>query len=296
MTYPSELLSYDAVLKSLGSTSYLLLGNGFSVACDPIFSYSRLYDAAVAAGLSVRAQAVFERLGTNNFEGVMRLLDDAHWIATTYGLVRSGDSSEMIDDVRIVKTTLVEAVAKNHLPHTGHVSDEKKAAARNFFDPYHSIFTTNYDLLAYWVIMSAGERVIFQDGFREDEDAADAPYVIFSERLGNARGLFYLHGALHLYLASGELRKRCWSRSQTPLTDLIKQGLTENEYPLFVAEGAAEQKLSQIQRAGYLWYCLDKLARIKSPLVVFGHSLGESDRHIAVSAQRTPSWLVLSPS
>ncbi len=31
----------------------------------------------------------------------------------------------------------------------------------------------------------------------------------------------------------------------------------------------------------YLWYCLDKLARIEDPLLVFGHSLGTSDQHIA---------------
>lgn len=51
-------------------------------------------------------------------------------------------------------------------------------------------------------------------------------------------------------------------------------------YPLFVAEGSPEGKLEQIQRTGYLWYCLDKLARIEGPLVVFGHSLGNSDQHI----------------
>jgi hypothetical protein len=47
-----------------------------------------------------------------------------------------------------------------------------------------------------------------------------------------------------------------------------------------VAEGDPAQKLEQIQRTGYLWYCLDKLARIKGPLVIFGHSLGPSDQHI----------------
>ena len=30
----------------------------------------------------------------------------------------------------------------------------------------------------------------------------------------------------------------------------------------------------------YLWYAMDKFSRIESPLVVFGHSLGDSDRHI----------------
>jgi hypothetical protein len=128
--------------------------------------------------------------------------------------------------------------------------------------------------------MHSGKNPIFQDGFRSDEEDPEAEYVVFTERLGRQKGLFFLHGALHLYSVNGELRKRCWSRTGMPLTALIKTGLAQREYPLFVAEGLANKKLEQIQRSPYLWYCLDKLACIKSPLVVFGHSLGESDRHI----------------
>src|SRR2546425_11892638 len=110
-----QLLTYDAVRRALGNgRSHLLLGNGFSIACDPIFAYTSLYQRAIAAGLSKRAQAVFDRLGTNNFEGVMRLLDDGHWVARTYGLIHS-DQSEMRCDVEVVKQALVEAIAKSHL-------------------------------------------------------------------------------------------------------------------------------------------------------------------------------------
>lgn len=257
-----------------------LLGNGFSIACNPIFRYERLYDNAVAAGLSERAQRVFARLGTNNFEGVMRLLEDAYWVAEEYGASTPG-LEEMLQDVEIVKRTLVEAVASSHLENTGAVEDEMKDAALAFLEPYHNIFTTNYDLLVYWVNMHRQPKPLWQDGFRSDSDLPDAPYVVFSERLGGTRGLFFLHGALHLYLHRGELRKQTWIRTGRPLTQLIRESLARDEYPLFVAEGLPERKLEQIQRSGYLWYCLDKLARIQGPLVVFGHSLGESDSHIA---------------
>jgi len=53
------------------------------------------------------------------------------------------------------------------------------------------------------------------------------------------------------------------------------------QYPLFVAEGTAEKKLTQIQNSGYLSYCLGKLERIENCLVTFGLSFGESDQHIA---------------
>lgn len=281
MSFATAVLTYqDAVAALPTGRKHILLGNGFSIACDPVFRYASLYDAAISAGLSARAQSVFQRIGTNNFEGVMRLLEDAQWVAEAYGLLDAGDS-EILRDVEIVKRTLVEAVASSHLPHTGSLSDEKKLAAKAFLEPYYNVFTTNYDLLPYWVNMSIPAGAIWGDGFRADAEVPDAPYVVFTERLGSDRGLFYLHGALHLYIALGELRKHTWSRTGIPLTRLIAAGLSEGSYPLFVAEGTGEKKLEQIQRSGYLWYALDKFARLKGPLVVFGHSLGDSDGHIA---------------
>lgn len=280
MAFAENVRPYREVLAALGNgTKHLLLGNGFSIACDPIFHYGKLYDAAVDAGLSQRAQSVFERLGTNNFEGAMRLLDDAHWVAHTYGLLAQDDRL-ILQDVEIVKRTLVTAVAGSHLAHTGLVSGEKKAAALSFLAPYKHIFTTNYDLLTYWVNLAAPGGPIWQDGFRSSDEDPQAPYVVFSQILGERKGLFHIHGGLHLYVVDGELRKHCWSRTGVPLTELIRAGLDEGNYPLFVAEGASQQKLEQIQRSGYLWYCFNKIAKIESPLVVFGHALGESDQHI----------------
>jgi len=276
----SDILDYAEVRQHIGDRrSFLLLGNGFSIACDPVFRYSSLYEASVAAGLSHKAQSVFEKIGTNNFEGVMKLLEDSHWVGKTYNLIE-GDSSQMLDDLEVIKQTLVAAVASSHLEQPGDIAESRKQAAVRFFSPYHIVFTTNYDLLPYWVIMAAGEPPPFEDCFRADQDEPDAPYLVFSQRLRDNRGLLYLHGALHLYLGEGELRKHSWMRTGRRLTDLIREGLGQGQYPLFVAEGTPDKKLQQIQGNGYLWYCLEKLRSIQSPLVTFGHSLGFSDDHI----------------
>jgi hypothetical protein len=275
-----RLLHYNDVISELGSSrAHVLLGNGFSIACDPVFRYSSLFEAAVRAGLSERAQAVFQHLGTNNFEGVLRLLDDSQWVGGLYGLTPD-QMRQIANDAEIAKRALVEAVTNSHLDHTGCVPDEKKAAAGRFLATFHNIFTTNYDLLLYWTVLHTG-RATHQDGFRADDDDPEAPYLVFSERLGANKGIFFLHGALHFYIASGELRKHSWIRTGERLTDLIRAGLAEHQYPLFVAEGSPEKKLEQIQRTGYLWYALDKFARIEGPLVVLGHALGPSDQHIA---------------
>jgi hypothetical protein len=81
-------------------------------------------------------------------------------------------------------------------------------------------------------------------------------------------------------LSGGELRKHSWIRTGKRLTELIEEGLEKGQYPLFIAEGSPEKKLEQIQGSGYLWYALEQLRTIQSPLVFFGHSLGDSDGHI----------------
>jgi len=276
----AAVLTYEEVRERIGERrSYLLLGNGFSIACDEVFRYSSLYDSAVTAGLSERAQLLFEHIGTNNFEGVMRLLEQADWVARTYGLLREG-ASQMLQDLDVIKKTLVAAVAKSHLENPGDIEDSRKQAAAIFFSPYLIVFTTNYDLLPYWVVMAMGDPPPLEDCFRADRDEPGAPYLVFSQRLKEKRGLLYLHGALHLFVEEGELRKHSWTRTGTCLTDLIKEGLDQGQYPLFVAEGTPDKKVQQIQASGYLWYCMEKLRAIQSPLVIFGHSLGPSDSHI----------------
>jgi hypothetical protein len=208
----------------------------------------------------------------------MRLLDDCHWVAHVYGLIK--DKSEMLKDLEVIKKTLIKVISKSHLAHPGEVEDDRKAAAARFIKPYKIIFTTNYDLLLYWVAMFSGDPPPFQDCFRADEDDPDSEYLVFTERLGDHNGILFLHGALHFYLSGGELRKHSWIRSGKRLTELIEEGLDKGQYPLFVAEGNPEKKLDQIQGSGYLWYALEKLRTIQSPLVLFGHSLGASDGHI----------------
>jgi hypothetical protein len=277
---PYQIVEFERVLRELGDgRASVLLGNGFSIGCDPVFRYASLYEAARQLGLSQRAQCVFEHLGTNNFEGVLRALDEVDWIGGLYGL--SAESSAAIrTDADVVKSTLVEAVAHSHLDHTGLVPQEKKSAALHFLRRFHNVFTTNYDLLLYWVVMAAEGRPPFQDGFRAEEDEPDEGPLVFSERLGDTPGMYFLHGALHLFLSGGALYKHSWRREGQRLTDLIRAGLAEKQYPLFVAEGAPDKKLEQIQRHGYLWYCLDKLSRIERPLVIYGHALGPSDQHL----------------
>jgi hypothetical protein len=90
----------------------------------------------------------------------MRLLDDSHWVAQVYGLVKH--KSEMLNDLEVIKKALIRVISKSHLAHPGDIEEERKAAAAEFIRPYKIIFTTNYDLLLYWIAMFSGDPPPFQ--------------------------------------------------------------------------------------------------------------------------------------
>lgn len=279
----SSILTYEDVLLGIeGRRPSILLGNGFSIACDPIFTYRSLYQAAVEAGLSERAKKVFHRLGSNNFEGVMGLLEMSHWVAITYDLVRLGEQSGMLTDLEIIKDALIRAIGNSHLSHPGEIQEHRRERAVEWLRQYAMVFTTNYDLLLYWITMN-GNPPLFDDGFRNDPDDLDSLVYSFYSR---DRRMYYLHGALHLYLQEGRLCKHRSGTDGLCLTDLIRESLSQGRYPVFVAESSAENKLSQIHRSPYLSNCLDKFGGLTGKLVIFGHSLGDTDRHILDSIAR----------
>ena len=275
-------MTYKQVLDENPDRKYLLLGNGFSIACAKIFSYANLFSYARENGLTEHVLKVFDYLGTNNFEGVLRLLEDTKWIAQHYKLKpQKKEKFSMSGDLTSVKRALLNAVAKTHLPHPASISDTRMNKCVEFFSPYQAIFTTNYDLLLYWVSNHALDSLKQQDGFRASIDDPSAKYLVFSEHLGDDKGILFIHGALHLYVEAGEVRKHSWLRSGESIIELVKKGLAEGQYPHFVAEGKMHKKLQQIQKSDYMSYCLGKLGRISSPLVVYGLALNENDYHIA---------------
>lgn len=277
----SKLPDYAEVLARLGKRTYLLLGNGFSISCDQIFSYSNLFEIAKKNSLNQRSQQIFDKLGTNNFEGVLHHLDHFKWMTEIYGLSNAKTVRTINGDLSNLKQALIRSIAQTHPGHSGKLSDEKKQSCANFLKPYHVTFTTNYDLLLYWVELFALDELQGRDGFGASEDDPDAPYCVLSEALGRHRGICFIHGALHLFMAEGEIRKHSWNKSQIPLIQSVQDGLAREEYPLFVAEGDSEKKMEQINRNRYLSYCYSKLSRIESDLVVYGLSFGPSDAHIA---------------
>lgn len=294
-----ELLSFEAALAKSHTKRHVLLGNGFSIALKPdIFTYTSLLENADFSSIP-HGQKIFAELATSDFEAAIDALTRAAKVLTVYKDVPNGLIDQLNDDAAKVKDLLVSAIAKNHPDLPFEIKPEQYAACRKFLSNFDHIYTLNYDILLYWALMHDDvDELQLQpdDGFRHPEDNGDAPYVSWLE--AHRPTVHFLHGALHLFDAGSEIIKYTWSKTDIPLLDQIRGALDENKFPLFVSEGASENKLEKILHNAYLHKALrsfqSNCCKLRPSLFIFGHSLAENDSHILkqISRGRIPQVFV----
>lgn len=290
-----QLETFDNVLASIKRNSdrkfHLLLGNGFSVAYDPtIFSYNALHDFIT----KLRDKDLLTIIGvieTRNFELIMQHLDTFSALLSAFGAAPA--FKRRIDDATAkLKTGLLDAVKALHPEHVFSVPEEQSRACATFLtrflDAKGHIYSTNYDLLLYWILMrnSIGNHV---DGCgRELENPSDEfvpdEEQIWSEELiwgkhRDEQNVFYLHGALQFFDSGVEIIKEQYD-TYNYLLQKISARMDKGEYPIFVTAGNGQQKLNHIMHNQYLTFCYDDLCQATGSLVTFGFSFGPYDEHI----------------
>lgn len=265
----NTLPSWEAV-EGQCEWSGLLLGNGFSQNVWARFGYQSLFETASQAGesqLVAEDLALFQGLATHNFEVVLSALSTsklvAHALGQEAGLLSARESS--------IRNALIAAVHRVHVP-WGTVPENTlnhlAAALANF----ESIYSTNYDLLVYWSMMR--QPASFRDFFWSSEFD-----ITNTEVWGKKTKVHFLHGGLHLYRKpNGQTLKRA-AQAGANLLDVFATDFG-GALPLFISEGTASEKLASIYRSNYLSFLMSRFTEDASPIVVFGHSLGESDTHI----------------
>ncbi|AJC66175.1 DUF4917 family protein [Dickeya zeae] len=282
-TFP-EIKEY---LLSKKRAVHLLLGNGFSMAYNhEIFSYNAL-QKFIDEQRNPLISSLFRIVKTKNFELVMQQLDNFCELIETFGTY-----NELLDKVKkssdSLKESLIDAVESLHPEHVFKLEDgqvEKCSNFLSFFTNNHgSIFSTNYDLLLYWVLMRKGIKNAI-DGFgrdrTDDGDSSNEPE--YSElRWGNnknSQNIFYVHGALPIFDEGVHIIKEEYT-GENYLLNNIKNRIDNGHYPIFVASGNGEEKLNHILHNRYLTYCYESLCEIKGSLVTFGFNFGSYDYHI----------------
>ena len=270
------LMTFDEALDRVeeGETPSVLLGNGFSRAWrDDIFNYANLLDAADFGARSTEIRELFNRLGTYDFEAVMRALEFARMVLESYG-----SHHELISDIErdqeLLKETLISAISRTHPDLPQDVTQAQFTAARRFLSLFGQIFTVNYDLLFYWARNQSDlppEHYSTDDGFRAGRRW---------KGYGTGQEVHFLHGGLHLFEQGCEIRKHTFSDGRISIIAQVRDNLESDRFPLFVSEPTSEKKRGRIEHNPYLHYCYRALGDLRGSFFILGHSLDENDQHI----------------
>ena len=263
-------LTLDEAMQRVSAVeSSCLLGNGFSIAYSSRFRYDSLLSLA-EPGLGAKARTLFRMRDTTDFEEVIGMLTDAAIVADAYGegLFQAYFETE----AEGVRKALVDAIQQSHPVNASHLSEAAKWSCGAFLSMFRAIYTTNYDLLMYWVInatpppgqLRLTER--FKDGFGRD----GAGPLVWSG--GAAQNTTYLHGALHFVADGLAVKKLEWQPNLSNLLGEIRKVLDDGQSPLFVTEGNSSRKLRKIREHLYLEQALQKMAEDDGLLLTLGFS------------------------
>jgi hypothetical protein len=287
-----QLVSFDEVVRQLAEKkrlTHLLMGNGFSMAFDStIFSYNALSDFIEKSNNEV-LKKLFAIVNTKNFEQIMQQLDNFNEIASIFS-----KDNELITKIQdagdTLKSSLIEAVKELHPEHVFKIPEQECVKCFQFLHRFlgngGTIFTANYDLLLYWVLMRNKSQFAI-DGFGREAENPDE--IILGEepeflelqwgKYRSTQTIFYLHGALPLFDDGVDIIKEEYD-NQNFLLEKIKARMEKKDYPIFVTAGTAREKLNHIMHNKYLSFCYEALCNIKGSLVTFGFNFGDFDSHI----------------
>ena len=139
--------------------------------------------------------------------------DDGKWLTEHYKIGTEEAWEELSIDYEQVRDALTDAISRSHPDLPEDVGDEALDACADFLVKFNNVFTLNYDLLLYW----ASLRKVpfpFKDGFGREGNTPDS-HLVFLQAQTKGNFIYFLHGALHLTTADGEVRKLA-SRSDWP--------------------------------------------------------------------------------
>ncbi|MBT2119895.1 DUF4917 family protein [Dyella sp. LX-66] len=253
---------------------HLLMGNGFSRALrNDIFNYANLLDQADFGGRDETLRRLFDRLGTFDFEAVMRSLESTKMVLETYG--RNEDLlAQVLEDQELLKSALITAISRTHPERPHDVESDQFIAVRQFLAGFNQVFTVNYDLLFYW---ARNQDELPPKGYTTDDGFRQGP--VWRE-YGPRQDAHFLHGGLHIYEDGSSIRKLAHTSKEIPIIDQVRANLERGRFPLFVSEPTSEKKRRRIEHNPYLSYCYRALRRIDGALFILGHSMDANDNHI----------------
>jgi len=270
--YDARLEDWQTLRASI-AFSGLLVGNGASRAVWDDFGYDSLFENARTVEekpLSPSELSVFDAMQTRSFEQVLGALKTTSRINKALAVSSAAPRNRYY----AIKEALINTVHAVHIPWRL-IQPQTLATLHQELSRYSTVFTTNYDLINYWAIQHAPGTIT--DLFHGSDHSFD-----LSQTTTDKPRLLYLHGGLHLVRNQDGTARKLTSTEGTLLGNFaINNTLkTLDDVPLFVNEGPSADKLKTIRSSDYLSFCYDQLLHHGDNLCLFGHALGEQDRHI----------------
>jgi len=272
--YTQEELNIEGIrqwdwIKEDFEKSSILLGNGFSINFSETLIYKNLYDFFITKS-SVGSKDLFEAFDTRNFEQVLESIETAKIVCTALSI----NTTAFETYKKEVREGLIDSINTIH-PRPISVDYHLISQVAKAFTGFNQIFTTNYDLFLYYIIL---ETKKFGDHFF---NAYSQKYKCFGEPdQMNNNHIYFLHGALFLF-ESGLTTLKILRPKNGWLLNRITDEIADNNYPLFISEGKSETKLKSIQSNQYLNFALNQFETcVDKTLVIYGQSLSEQDEHL----------------
>ena len=184
----------------------MLLGNGASRAISNDFRYSSLYYNAESKDreypLLPEDKAIFESMMTTDFERALAALWTTEVVCKALG--RNQTVSKVHERYESIQNALIGAVHGVHIPWSKLSGENVLNKIESALKQYKSVYSTNYDLLLYWAIMTENPK-IFKDyfwskmpGYSDIEYTmlsfdANVYFDITNTELNDGQSILYLH-------------------------------------------------------------------------------------------------------
>lgn len=265
----------------------LILGNGASIAVSRDFQYENLFKKA---NLEETDKAIFSKLGTNNFENVLKVLTYVQYINNKLD-IESGD--ELKKFYEGIKQKFIQVVDKIH-PKCFKDDHEKLknkdnldhifCNIGNFISKFSAVIDLNYDLILY---MGVIDQVKKKNNYNVKDYFIDQKFDFNTAKKEEARSdltrIFYPHGNLALIRDTWGNEFKV-NAGESTLLKSIECTWQSEMAPLFVSEGISEEKEKKILQSPYLQYVyidiLGGFLHQKHNIVIYGWSMSDQDNHI----------------
>lgn len=284
--------------------SNLLLGNGFSLnIAQESFKYDSIFEEFLG-NCPTDYGNIFKIFGTSNFESILQKLCDTKYVNELFGI-----REPRVDQaIQLLQNGLITTIRDIH-PKAEEIYWDKLERLANQVRFFSDIFTLNYDLFLYHIVMILKDQMEKNEKYRGTKEYKrlwrysdcfwknyDGDFHLFSsyQDIERFRFVYYLHGALFIFRKSLDDLKLLRRSNEVELINLIRGVIQGGRMPLFVCEGSSESKLEQINSSNYLRFARRKLKYSGEKFVIFGSSMAEQDNHIFNELDQSKNHLSIS--